>query len=58
MNPRSQRLDLGHRRNPRSLFGLREALTRQHRDCDAQLVRQEFKTAWMGSDIDLEVDDL
>jgi tetratricopeptide (TPR) repeat protein len=33
-------------RNPRSLFGLREALKAQHRDYDAQFVDQQFKTAW------------
>lgn len=33
-------------RNPRSLFGLREALRAQHRDYDAQFVDRQFKTAW------------
>lgn len=33
-------------RNPRSLFGLREALKAQHRDYDARFVDQQFRTAW------------
>lgn len=33
-------------RNPRSLFGLREALKAQHRDYDAQFVDRQFKAAW------------
>ena len=33
-------------RNPRSLFGLSEALKRQNRDYDASWVRQQFETAW------------
>ncbi len=33
-------------RNPRSLFGLREALKARHRDYDARFVDQQFKTAW------------
>src|SRR6267142_585315 len=35
-------------RNPRSLFGLREALKAEHRDYDAQFVDQQFRTAWKG----------
>ncbi len=45
-------------RNPRSLFGLAEALTRQHRDYDASWVSQEFQSAWQGADIELKIDDL
>ena len=45
-------------RNPRSLFGLVEALTRQNRDYDAFWVRQQFETAWQGADITLKVEDL
>ncbi len=45
-------------RNPRSLFGLAEALTRQHRDYDAFWVKQEFETAWQGADVALKVEDL
>ena len=45
-------------RNPRSLFGLAEALTRQKRDYDASWVRQQFETAWQGADVTLKVEDL
>lgn len=44
------REDLEHNpRNPRSLFGLREALKAQHRDYDAQFVDKQFQSAWKGS---------
>jgi len=45
-------------RNPRSLFGLTEELTRQGRTWEAQWVKQEFETAWQGADIQLRVEDL
>ena len=45
-------------RNPRSLFGLSEALTLQHRDYDASWVRRQFETAWKGADVKLKVEDL
>jgi len=45
-------------RNPRSLFGLADALTRQHREYEAQWVRRQFQTAWQGADIELKVEDL
>lgn len=45
-------------RNPRSLFGLQIALTRQHRDYEASWVKQQFDAAWKGADIDLKVEDL
>jgi tetratricopeptide (TPR) repeat protein len=45
-------------RNPRSLFGLAEALTRQNRDYDASWVKQQFDTAWQGADVNLKVEDL
>jgi tetratricopeptide (TPR) repeat protein len=45
-------------RNPRSLFGLAEALTRQNRDYDASWVKQQFETAWKGADVALKVEDL
>jgi len=44
-------------RNPRSLFGLAEALTRQNRSYDASWVRAQFQTAWQGADIGLKVED-
>ncbi len=45
-------------RNPRSLFGLAEALTRQNRAYDASWVKQQFQTAWQGADVELKVEDL
>ena len=45
-------------RNPRSLFGLAEALKRQGRDYEASWVRQQFDTAWQGADLELKVEDL
>ena len=45
-------------RNPRSLFGLAEALTQQNRDYDASWVKQQFETAWQGADVTLKVEDL
>jgi len=45
-------------RNPRSLFGLAEALSRQHRDYDATWVKQQFDAAWQGADVKLKVEDL
>jgi len=45
-------------RNPRSLFGLAEALTRQNRAYEASWVKQQFDTAWRGADVTLKVEDL
>lgn len=45
-------------RNPRSLFGLAESLTRQGRDYEASWVRRQFETAWQGADLTLKVEDL
>jgi len=45
-------------RNPRSLFGLAEALTRQHRDYEASWVKQQLQSAWQGADVELKVEDL
>jgi hypothetical protein len=45
-------------RNPRSLFGLSEALKRQGRDYDAWWVKRQFETAWQGADVKLTVEDL
>jgi tetratricopeptide (TPR) repeat protein len=36
-------------RNPRSLFGLREALKAQNRNYDAQFVDRQFQSAWKGA---------
>jgi tetratricopeptide (TPR) repeat protein len=53
------REDLDHNpRNPRSLFGLREALKAQNRAYDAQFVDKQFQTAWKSPSIQLKVEDL
>jgi tetratricopeptide (TPR) repeat protein len=39
-------------RNPRSLYGLAQALTRQHRDYEASWVKQQFETAWQDADVE------
>jgi tetratricopeptide (TPR) repeat protein len=45
-------------RNPRSLFGLAQALTRQNRSYEASWVDEQFKSAWRGADVQLKIDDL
>ena len=45
-------------RNPRSLFGLAEALTRQKREYEASWIRQQFQSAWQHADVELKVDEL
>jgi len=45
-------------RNPRSLFGLDQALKAQERNSDAWFVEQEFRKAWKGSAEELRVEDL
>ena len=45
-------------RNPRSLFGLHQALEAQGRSYDAQFVDKEFRTSWKGGNTPLKVDDL
>jgi len=45
-------------RNPRSLFGLGEALSRQNRVYDASWVKRQFEAAWQGADIDLKIEEL
>jgi tetratricopeptide (TPR) repeat protein len=53
------REDLEHNpRNPRSLFGLSEALRAQNRAYDAQFVDKQFQSNWKGTDIKLKVADL
>lgn len=37
-------------RNPRSLYGLHQALKAQGRDYDATFVEKQFKASWKGSD--------
>ena len=45
-------------RNPRSLFGLAEALKKQGRNYDAAWVQKQFETAWQGADVTLSVETL
>jgi len=45
-------------RNPRSLFGLSEALKAQKRDYDAIFVQTQFREAWEGGPVPLKIDDL
>ena len=45
-------------RNPRSLWGLRQALLRQKRAYDAGFVQKEFEASWKGGAQALKVDDL
>ncbi len=45
-------------RNPRSLFGLGEALRAQNRAYDAQFVDKQFQANWKSTDIKLKVADL
>ena len=45
-------------RNPRSLFGLHQALKAQDRNSDAWFVEQEFHKSWKGGVAELKVEDL
>ena len=45
-------------RNPRSLFGLHQALEAQGRSYDAQFVDREFRTSWKGGNTPLKMGDL
>jgi len=45
-------------RNPRSLFGLSEALRAQNRAYDAQFVEKQFQTNWKGGEAKLKIADL
>jgi len=45
-------------RNPRSLFGLSEALRAQNRAYDAQFVDKQFQANWKSTEIKLKVADL
>jgi tetratricopeptide (TPR) repeat protein len=47
-----------HPRNPRSLFGLEQALKAQNRDYDAGFVQKQFRTSWKGGPAQLKLDDL
>ena len=53
------REDLDHNpRNPRSLFGLREALKAQKRDYDAGFIQKQFEASWKGTWPALQMGDL
>ncbi|HXM61651.1 MAG TPA: hypothetical protein VN950_12420 [Terriglobales bacterium] len=41
-------------RNPRSLFGLQQALKAQDRNYDAGFVESEFRDSWMGGEVKVE----
>jgi hypothetical protein len=45
-------------RNPRSLWGLRQALLQQKRDYDAGFVQKQFEASWKGGAQALKLDDL
>src|SRR3989475_148131 len=45
-------------RNPRSLFGLQQALKSQGRNYDAGFVQKEFDAAWKGGSVPLKVENL
>ena len=45
-------------RNPRSLFGLKQALLQQKRDYDAGFVQRQFENSWKGGPQALKLDDL
>ena len=47
-----------NQRNPRSLFGLHQALKAQDRNSDAWFIEQEFRKAWKGDAGELKVEDL
>jgi tetratricopeptide (TPR) repeat protein len=45
-------------RNPRSLWGLHQALLQQHREYDAGFIQSQFETSWKGGAHVLTLDDL
>jgi len=45
-------------RNPRSLYGLREALKAQKRDYDAGFIQKQFDASWKGTGVTLKMEDL
>jgi hypothetical protein len=53
------RADLDRKpRNPRSLFGLQQALKAQGRDYDAGFVEAQFHSAWKGGATPSKLEDL
>src|SRR3989475_7396538 len=47
-----------HPRNPRSLFGLHQALKAQDRSYDAGFVEKQFHNSWKGGEGQLKLEDL
>jgi tetratricopeptide (TPR) repeat protein len=47
-----------HPRNPRSLFGLQQALKSQGKEYDAVFVQKQLKSSWKGGNSPLNLDDL
>jgi tetratricopeptide (TPR) repeat protein len=45
-------------RNPRSLFGLHQALLQQNRDYDAGFIKKQFDASWKGGKQGLKLEDL
>jgi tetratricopeptide (TPR) repeat protein len=45
-------------RNPRSLWGLHQALLQEKRDYDAGFIQKQFDSSWKGGDRGLKIDDL
>ena len=45
-------------RNPRSLWGLQQALLQQKRDYDAGFVQKQFEASWKGGAAGLKLEDL
>jgi hypothetical protein len=45
-------------RNPRSLFGLEQALKAQGKDYDAGFIEKQFQTSWKGGEGSLKMEDL
>ena len=45
-------------RNPRSLFGLHQALKAQDRNYDAGFIEKQFRNSWKGGTVALKVEDL
>src|SRR5438034_3624305 len=47
-----------HPRNPRSLFGLQQALKAQGKEYDAGFVQKQLHSSWKGGSTQLKLDDL
>src|SRR5438105_3157687 len=47
-----------HPRNPRSLFGLQQALKAQGKEYDAGFVQKQLQSSWKGGSTQLKLDDL